>query len=108
MCGQINVSVSYQEQTWVLTLVVVDGDGPPLLGRNWLNKIKLDWPKIFAASESENVSSVSSVLNRHQAVFKPGLGTIKGHRADIRIKDDVSPVFCKARPVPYAVKAEGG
>ena len=104
VCGQINVSVSYQEQTGVLPLVVVDGDGPPLLGRNWLNKIKLDWHKIFVVNKSESVSSVSCVLNRHQAVFKPGLGTIKGHRADIRIKDGVSPVFCKARPVPYAVK----
>ena len=42
VCGQINVTVSYQEQTGVLPLVVVDGDGPPLLGRNWLYKIKLD------------------------------------------------------------------
>ena len=116
VCGQINVAVSYQEQTGVLPLVVVDGDGPPLLGRNWLNKIKLDWHKIFVVNKSESVSSVasvssvssvasvSSVLNRHQAVFKPGLGTIKGHRGDIRIKYGVSPVFCKARPVPYAVK----
>ena len=107
VCGQINVSVLYQEQTGVFPLVVVDSDGPPLLGRNWLNKIKLDWHEIFAVSESESVprvSSVSSVLNRHQAVFKPGLGTIKGHKADIRIKDDVSPVYSKAKPVPYAIK----
>ena len=113
VCGQINVSVSYQAQTGVLPLVLVDGDGPPLLGRNWINKIKLDWHEIFAVIESESVpgvsivssvSSVSSVLSRHPAVFKLGLGTIKGHRAAIRIKDGVSPVFCKVRPVPYAVK----
>ena len=62
-------------------------------------------------SESERVSRVSSVsivLNRHQALFKPGLGTIKGHRADILIKDGVSLVFCKARPVTYAVKEKVG
>ena len=38
--GQIIVSVSYQEQSGVCPLVVVDSDGPPLLGRNWLNKIR--------------------------------------------------------------------
>ena len=38
VCGQINVSVSYQGQSGVFPLVVVDNDGPPLLGRNWLNK----------------------------------------------------------------------
>ena len=104
VCARINVSVSCQEQTGVFPLVVVNGDGPPFLGRNWLNKIKVDWHEIFAVTESESVSSVSSVLNRHEAVFKPGLGTIKRHRADIRIKDGVSPVLCKARPVPYVVK----
>ena len=82
-------------------LVVVGSDGPPLLGRNWLNKITLNWHDIYRISETE---SVSRVLNRHQAVFKPGLDTIKGHRADIRVKYGVSPVFCKARPVPCAVK----
>ena len=101
VCGQINVSVSYQEQSGVFPSVVVDNDGPPLLGRNWLNKIRLNWDEIFAVSETE---SVSSVLNRHQAVFKPGLGNIKGHKADIQVKDGVSPVFRKAMPVPYAVK----
>ena len=107
VCGQINVSVSYQGQSGVFPLVVVDNDGPLLLGRNWLNQIRLNWHEIFAVSETKSVSgvsSVSSVLNRHQAVFKPGLGTIKGHKADIQVKDGVSPVFRKARPVPYAVK----
>ena len=107
VCGQINVSVSYQEQTGVFPLVVVDSDGPPLLDRNWLNKIRLNWHEIFAVSKTESVSSVSrvsSVLNIHQAVFKPGLDTIHGHKTDIRVKDGVSPVFCKARPVPHAVK----
>ena len=101
VCGQINVSVSYQGQSGIFPSVVVDNDGPPLLGRNWLNKIRLNWHEIFAVSETE---SVSSVLNRHQAVFKPGLGTIKGHKADIQVKGGVIPVFRKARPVPYAVK----
>ena len=36
------------------------------LRRNWLNKIKLDWHKIFAVSESESVTSVSSVSKVYQ------------------------------------------
>ena len=82
VCGQINVSVSYQERTRVFPLVAMDSDGPPLLGRNWLNKIRLNWHEIFAVSKTE---SVSSVLNTHHVVFKPGLGTIKGHKADNRV-----------------------
>ena len=35
--GSVNVQVSYDGQTAQLPLVVVKGDGPTLLGRNWLS-----------------------------------------------------------------------
>jgi len=40
----------------------------------------------------------------HSNVFKPGLGTIKGITAKLEVKPDTEPRFCKARPVPYALK----
>ena len=42
-------------------------------------------------------------MNRHKNVFDKGLGTIKGFKADIKLQDGAKPVFCKARPVPYAL-----
>ena len=41
--GGTTVKVQCQEQVEQLPLVVVTGDGPSLLGRDWLAKIKLDW-----------------------------------------------------------------
>jgi len=41
--GQLPVQVYYGQQTFDLTLVVVAGSGPSLLGRNWLHSIRLDW-----------------------------------------------------------------
>ena len=38
MKGVITVLVEYEK------LIVVGGDGPSLLRRDWLHKIKLDWP----------------------------------------------------------------
>jgi hypothetical protein len=38
-------------------------------------------------------------------VFKQGLGTIKGINAKLEVKNDAHPKFCKARPVPYALKS---
>ena len=44
--GQINVSAQYEDQMKSLDLVVVTGNGPTLLGRNWLLQLRLDWAAI--------------------------------------------------------------
>ena len=41
--GTLNLRVQYGEQEQKLVLVVVAGDGPSLLGRNWLKYLQLDW-----------------------------------------------------------------
>ena len=46
--GTLNARVRYGDQKQKLVLVVVTGDGPSLLGRNWLKYIRLDWNSIFA------------------------------------------------------------
>ena len=50
------------------------------------------------------VDTLSDVLGRHKMVFDKGLGTIKGFTADIKLQDGAKPIFCKARPVPYALR----
>ena len=98
--GEVWLPVVYDLQKRVLPLIVVDGDGPPLLGRNWLKELQLNWHNIFLVSKTE---MLSEILRRHDKVFNKGLGTIKGFKADIKLQDDAKSVFCKARPVPYAL-----
>ena len=68
----------------MLPLIVVDGDGPPLLGRNWLEQLKLNRRNIFHVSKAD---TLSDVLSRRKMVFDKGLGTIKGFKADIKLQD---------------------
>ena len=75
----------------------MDEDGLPLLGRNWLEQLKLNWRNIFHMSM---VDTLSDVLDRHKTVFDKGLGTIKGFTAEIKLQDGAKPIFCKACPVP--------
>ena len=49
-------------------------------------------------------SALEAVLQRHQEVFKEGLGTLKGYEAKIYIDPGVRPRFCKARSVPYSMR----
>ena len=44
--GQLHIHVSYEGQRYSLVLLVVKGDGPALLGRNWLRYIRLEWKYI--------------------------------------------------------------
>ncbi len=99
--GQFNVEVVHNSQAFELPLLVVKGNGPSLLGRNWLDNIKLDWQQINVL---HGTSNMDDVLERHAAVFKEELGTLKGATAKIYVDKDVQPRFCKARSVPYAMR----
>ena len=48
LLGQCYVNVAYQGRKFVHLplIIVVQGSGPSLLGRNWLSQIKLDWQAI--------------------------------------------------------------
>ncbi|XP_077482552.1 uncharacterized protein LOC144093113 [Stigmatopora argus] len=46
--GQVTAKVKYGTQSGKLPLVIVKGDRPALLGRNWLQNFKLDWARIFS------------------------------------------------------------
>ncbi|XP_040061407.1 uncharacterized protein K02A2.6-like [Ixodes scapularis] len=39
-------------------------------------------------------------------MFEPGYGAIKRFKGSLRLKADANPVFCKARPVPYALREQ--
>ena len=50
LAGVANVSVTYGDQSAQLPLLVVKQPGPALLGRDWLQAIRLDWPSLFLMS----------------------------------------------------------
>ena len=58
-----------------LNLIVISGDGPTLVGRNWLRHIQLNWKQIKAIV-AESSLSLAQVLNRPGEIFKDELGNI--------------------------------
>lgn len=48
----MHVHVQYEDQVKDLPLLVVETEGPSLLGRNWLEKIHLNWAQIAYCSIS--------------------------------------------------------
>ena len=80
--------------------MVIKGNGPSLLGRDWLRQLELDWNHI----NSLQGETLEGILDQHKDVFCEGLGTLKDYSAKIQVDPAVRPKFFKARPIPYAYK----
>ena len=59
VAGQMLVNVKYGRQQNQLPVYVVKGNGPSSLGRNWLQKITLNWKSINLASVSDSQTTRS-------------------------------------------------
>ena len=62
MVGELSVKVQCQEQVEQLPLVVAAGNGPSLLRRDWLAKLKLDWSTIFAVHAEEASGNILDLV----------------------------------------------
>ena len=98
--GQVEAKIQYNEQSVQLPLIVVEGNGPSLFGRDWLAHIQLDWKKIHSIQRC----GVEEVLKRHSHVFTESLGTLRGYEAQLYVDPQAKPKYCKARPIPYSMR----
>ena len=103
--GMADVDVEYKGQKECMSLLVVPGNGPSLLGRSWLRHIQLDWREVHRISTSGNsVEAVYSVLQKYPELMSDDIGTINGVKGHLQVNPDAEPRFCKARNVPYALR----
>eukprot|EP00731_Ephydatia_muelleri_P033589 Em0033g5a len=99
--GKWEADVKYNNQTDKLSVIVLEGAGPSLLGRDWLHRFRIDWKSLFVIQKG---ASLENVLTKYEMVFNEGLGTVLGYEAKLVMKENAVPRFCKARPMPYAIK----
>ena len=97
--GKADVDVLYEQQRYSLPLLIVAGKAPSLLGRTWLQHLKIDWTSIVA-SVTDNNFTLQSVLEENATVFENSLGQMTNRKAKLRIKNDAVPVFENARQLP--------
>ena len=65
---------------------------PPRLENNW----------IFYSGGAQ--VRLQALLQRYPAVFSSSLGKISTHQASLHVPSTARPVFCKPRPVPFALR----
>lgn len=103
--GEMKVQVRYGKQCKPLVLRVVEGNGPSLFGRDWLEQLRLNWKQIGAVSvERDSPLSVDQLCTKFDDVFKDELGYIHSFEASLKVDERVRPKFFKARSVPYSIR----
>ena len=88
-----------------LTVTCHDGNGPTLMGRNWLSRIKLDWPRVCHMAQPQRISQL---LSQYNDLFQPGIGTLCNYEAKLDVDPDAAPKFFKPRAVPYSLRPTTG
>ena len=83
--GAIDVQAEYADRRVSLELLIVEGDGPTLMGRNWLSQFPdVNWGQLHSVTDSGQ-SNVEAILAMHDDLFNPGLGKVGGVTAKRRL-----------------------
>ena len=62
--GECSVKVSYQQQQISAILTVVENGGPPLLGRDWLRQLRLDWSSLIQINNMRQSQTLMTFCSR--------------------------------------------
>lgn len=102
--GKFEVEARIKDQCKKLPLIIVEGEGAPLLGREWLQSMKLPWREVFANINNVNTTDAEMLIDEHSELFRENTGKMKGFQAKIEVDSDANPIFCRSRLVPFAMK----
>ena len=81
--------------------VVVEGDGPNLMGRDWLSLFEVN---LGEANLLKNDCLLQTVLDNHRSVFNDELGCMKDMKVNLLIDSTVKPKFLKPHSVPFTLR----
>lgn len=110
--GKIEVNVKYKNMKKKLELFVLPGEGPPLVGRTWIKELALPVADIIKEAdnssinfmENENGGDIANILRKFASIFSEKLGKYSKKKVQLHLKENVDPIFCKPRALPYAMK----
>ncbi|KAJ8710409.1 hypothetical protein PYW07_009775 [Mythimna separata] len=99
--GYVILPVTYMRHTHTLDVYVIRNGGPPLLGRDFISRFKL---KLTPCNFLKGQSMVDQLQLRFPKVFSDKLGKFNKYRVKLKLKGNLKPIFCKARPIAFALR----
>ena len=83
-----------------LIITVLGGNGPTLLGQDWLQHLRLDWVTLNHITQTESCE-LEKLLSDYSDLISEGVGEIKGIKVKLYLRESGKPRFFCARQVPY-------
>uniref|UniRef100_A0A0N5B5L5 RNA-directed DNA polymerase n=1 Tax=Strongyloides papillosus TaxID=174720 RepID=A0A0N5B5L5_STREA len=71
-----------------------------LLGKEWMKKNSYQFKYVNQLAKEKPMSEI--MASKHVELFKDELGTIKGQQIHLKVKENVKPIYCEARRVPFS------
>lgn len=99
--GYFEVTVKYNNHKKEVKFFVVDSNGPPLLGRDFMSAFGLVLTNIYKISQDDEVNAL---LERYPNLWRDELGYFNKFKVHLQLKENSVPKFFKARPIPFALK----
>ena len=84
-----------------MPLVVVKGAGASLIGRNWLEHIRINWAAIHSLQLNRGIEHL---VQKHASLFRDEVGLLKGTTAKFFVPPEARPKFFKPRQLSYTLK----
>lgn len=111
--GILDASVEFGGNGMKLPLYVVNSGKHPLLGREWLKVMSVDWNCVFLGPSVVNTiaataspgrdAALKALLESYPKVFDSSIGRISNVQANLPLKKNARPVFLKARKIPFSM-----
>ncbi|XP_036343688.1 uncharacterized protein K02A2.6-like, partial [Rhagoletis pomonella] len=102
--GVCDMMVAYNGCSHLVTFVVIENGGPPLLGRNFVRTFKLNIAELNYTKV--DVGAREQIFNKFRNLFDGSLGCFNKGKATLKLKENYTPKFFKPRVVPLAIKSK--
>lgn len=108
--GKVCLEIVFANQKQSIPFFVVEGGGPPLLGRNFCYAFNLSI-QVGSATQlhhtiTEDKMLEQSIISKYPTVFSKELGTFNKFKVNLKLKEGTRPKFFKARPLPFSIKGQ--
>lgn len=105
--GMFEPMVHYGAKSGVMSMLAVSGNGPSILGRDFINKFNLKFAQVNNINATNTTKrALDNLLQKYSNLFDGKMGKFNVHKVHLDIKENCTQkaIFCKPRPVPYAFR----